>query len=222
MQTGTHCPQYQEVMFASTHNPFCNLEKPSVHRAWSCKCTSTFKYKHRCLHQFDVTGSKWQNIWCLVCCHWLLARPSKHAQTRQRSWHTWRDGTKPSLQPRTESQRGRSPRCLLVFPPADPHGYRRSPTQGSHRETGRKPAIWSVRGTRSTSFILKKPDPASPPSALSSHLHPTAAYVVKLWLLSLLRGQTVHLIGLKGMGKLATESKVLNSLNEWSPGGQGN
>lgn len=39
MQTGTHCPQHQEVMFESTHSR--NLAKPSVVRARLCKHSHT-------------------------------------------------------------------------------------------------------------------------------------------------------------------------------------
>lgn len=74
-----------------------------------------------------------------------------HIHTGEKRWHTHWDGTKPSLQQRTEPQRGRRPQSLLVFPPADPHGYRHSPTQGSHREAGRKAQAERVGATGCTS-----------------------------------------------------------------------
>lgn len=80
--------------------------------------------------------------------HGLWKRAVHMSMKGEWSWQSHGDGTKPSLQQRTEPQRGRSLQRLLVFPPADPHGYRRSPRQDSHRD--------GERATRATSFILVK------------------------------------------------------------------
>ena len=117
-----------------------------------------------------------------LCAPQINTHTHTHTHTRQKSWHTHWDGTKPSLQQRTEPQRGWSLRCLLVFPPADPHGYRHSPTQSSHMETGRKPregGEWERQGAH---LWLWSERWANISSSSSSHLHPTAAYVASLWL----------------------------------------
>ena len=135
-------------------------------------------------------------LWCVVRCigrhfhHTFysfsfslsvpLCTPRKTHRKKKRNWHTHRDGTKPSLQRRTDPQRGRSLQCLLVFLPADPHGYRHSPTQDSHRETGGKNRNGESESDREHIFWSESWPNIS--SSSSSHLHPTAAYVVFIWI----------------------------------------
>lgn len=143
MQTGRHCPHCEEVMFVSAHKRSCNL-----------LINISFWYRVR----LNTVCVEWEWV-CLCLC----------APQIKTCWHTHWDGTKPSLQQRTEPQRGRSLQCLLVFPPADPHGYRHSPAQGSHRETGWKPE--RERQSKSDSEHIfdcsQKADPTSPPPSLN-------------------------------------------------------
>lgn len=77
----------------------------------------------------------------------------------KQGWHTRGDGTNQSLQPRTEPQRGgRS----LVFPPADPNGYRHSPARihaGTRTENPRqrrhdRKQIFQFNGELKASMLL--------------------------------------------------------------------
>lgn len=97
-----------------------------------------------------------------------LCTPNKHTHTKQKSWHAHWDGTKPSLQQRTEPQRGKKPAVLIGIPSSWSTWIQTLSDSELTQGNGKKPGEGESESDREHIFDCgQKADLTSPPPPIS-------------------------------------------------------